>query len=683
MAGNTLSCLCYAEEKRGMKRSGKWDLLLTITMLISNRPDTLEKCLNSLQPILSNLSSELILVDTAGNPAVLAIAKQYTNQIVSFPWCNDFAAARNAGLLYARGKWLMYLDDDEWFEDSSELVGFFQTGLYQQYQSAAYIARNYTDRTGRNYTDRVVCRLCKREANTKFIGRIHEQFYPIYEPAYYMKAYVHHYGYAFASEEEKLEHAWRNIHLLLEARKEEKDNWMAGAHLIQEYFAVKEYFALIEIAKEMRSQKESYENGRKDFTAYASVMEMRSYLKLKRYLEAYRVGKALLFEQRALLITHLCLAGMMPEICLKCSNEKEALYYCEMFWNICEKWKVEEQKNKERDGFSLRDIYFTEEQFGRVHMAELHVYVVEENWEQARVAFRAIVWKKLQSTMSNTFADVIQVFIHTEYERCDSEALEVLLKGKGSHTYLKEQIERLRGEERRKVLYGITQISLQDREMLQYRIEYALLLQDRYELELIFTIWKERQYSFFLCDGEYWRGLKELQINLSEWIGEIGILEWIQLTEALFEQMSENDCENMYQVLSRGLEKSEIRMLYLMGLRLEKHLLNQKLKLEQSSLGDLEMKNLWKELYQIASLWMSCAGKLYQEQVFQSELQSALPPKYRFAWFIFQANAVKGDIRNFVRKIAEAAKAYLKMEDICKSILRYCGTKEGYRANSI
>ena len=62
---------------------------------------------------------------------------------------------------------------------------------------------------------------------------------------------------------------------------------------------------------------------------------------------------------------------------------------------------------------------------------------------------------------------------------------------------------------------------------------------------------------------------------------------------------------------------------------------------------------------------------LYQESVFQSQMQTALPPRFRFAWVILQANVVKIDKRSFVRKIAEAAKAYLKMEDVCKYILKY------------
>ena len=158
-----------------MGTNTKKDILLTITMLVSNRPDTTEKCLASMQPLLNAIPSELIVVDTAGNEECMEIVKKYTNKIVHFKWNNDFAAARNAGLRKAKGQWVMYIDDDEWFEDISEIVNFFTTGKYKEYVTAAYVTRNYTDHTGRGYNDRNAVRLTKLTPETQFKGRIHEQ----------------------------------------------------------------------------------------------------------------------------------------------------------------------------------------------------------------------------------------------------------------------------------------------------------------------------------------------------------------------------------------------------------------------------------------------------------------------------------------------------------------------------
>ena len=193
--------------------------MVTISLLVSNNITTIRKCFESLQPLLQTVPSELIVVDTVGeknSDGSLAVAKEYTKNIVNFPWCNDFALARNAGLEKAKGEWFLFLDDDEWFEDISELVEFFQTGEYLNYYSATYRIRNYKDKEGKDYSVAELGRMIKRGKNTKFIGKIHETFSEIYLPCKTFSAFVHHYGYVYNSEEEKQKHQQRNLTLLKE-----------------------------------------------------------------------------------------------------------------------------------------------------------------------------------------------------------------------------------------------------------------------------------------------------------------------------------------------------------------------------------------------------------------------------------------------------------------------------------
>ena len=79
------------------------DIKLTITMLVSNRRDTIRKCMESISPILQQVSSELIVVDTGSTDGSIDIVKEYTDKIIPFTWCNDFSAARNAGLTAFQG----------------------------------------------------------------------------------------------------------------------------------------------------------------------------------------------------------------------------------------------------------------------------------------------------------------------------------------------------------------------------------------------------------------------------------------------------------------------------------------------------------------------------------------------------------------------------------------------------
>lgn len=215
-------------------------ILLSISMLISGRPE-MEKSLESLRKLTEAIPCEIILVDTGCSPQYRALAEQYTDQIYDFTWCGDFAAARNVGLHSSKGEWFLYLDDDEWFEDPQEIIEFFRSGEYKQYNSAAYMVRNYYNRKGTVYEDVPVFRMVKRTPEISFQGKIHEVLYPYYMPQKYLADYVHHYGYAYEDEMAERRHAERNIKPLREMMEQELGEPRWAAQLAQEYMSIRMY----------------------------------------------------------------------------------------------------------------------------------------------------------------------------------------------------------------------------------------------------------------------------------------------------------------------------------------------------------------------------------------------------------------------------------------------------------
>lgn len=223
------------------------NIQLTISLLVSDRMDTLERCLNSLKPLLRELDSELILIFTGKDDRVLEIARQYTPHVVSFEWCDDFAKARNAGIEEARGEWFLYLDDDEWFEDTAEIIRFFKSGEYKRYQSALYVVRNYTDWEGKGYIDSDVGRMCRLLPETKFIFPIHENLDPFPQPHKKLQCFVHHFGYLRkAGQEKKASKFDRNMKLLLERLEEEPDSAQCLMQLAMEHEVIGQYEKAIE-----------------------------------------------------------------------------------------------------------------------------------------------------------------------------------------------------------------------------------------------------------------------------------------------------------------------------------------------------------------------------------------------------------------------------------------------------
>lgn len=209
--------------------------ILTISLLVSGRKDTTEKCLDSIRRLLDELDSELILVDTGCDEELRQVLKRYTEQIISFTWCDDFAKARNTGLEAANGEWFLFLDDDEWFEDVTPILHFFQSGEYKEYHQAVYKVRSYLNRQGTDYDDAWVSRMIQIDPDTRFVGKVHEYLAPVRGKCKELDAFAHHYGYAFADSAEKQEHLKRNVSLLMDMIKEEPMNIKWRIQLVQEY----------------------------------------------------------------------------------------------------------------------------------------------------------------------------------------------------------------------------------------------------------------------------------------------------------------------------------------------------------------------------------------------------------------------------------------------------------------
>lgn len=218
-------------------------LQLSISLLASSRPESLERCLDSLRPLLMQVPSELIIVFTGTDTAVHEIASRYTDQILPFEWCDDFSAARNVGLKIAKGEWFLYIDDDEWFEDISEIRDFFLSGEYHYFGSASYIQRNYMDWSGTSYINYRAFRMSRIVPDICFQNPIHEDLEPMSEPCRYFNAYVHHYGYVSNKygSSELTKKTSRNIPMLLKDINEHPSNIKNYLQVIQEYIAVKDW----------------------------------------------------------------------------------------------------------------------------------------------------------------------------------------------------------------------------------------------------------------------------------------------------------------------------------------------------------------------------------------------------------------------------------------------------------
>ena len=271
----------------------KSPIKLTISLLVSNQIGTIRKCMESLKPILDAVPSELIVVDTVGpenSDGSLDIAREYADQVVRFEWCDDFAAARNAGLSRAKGEWFLYVDDDEWFEDPTEIIEFLNSGECDRYGTTQYAIRSYDDESLTTYATGWVTRLIRRTPESRFIHAVHEIFNWVHGPEKkFTSCYAHHTGYIFKSKEERTQHFERNIKPLLEELKNYPNNLRLVTQVIQEYHFDHQYDKMEEYCRKGETLE-----GTNDNWSWVMTMLVESLLSQKRFEEALAEGRRIL-----------------------------------------------------------------------------------------------------------------------------------------------------------------------------------------------------------------------------------------------------------------------------------------------------------------------------------------------------------------------------------------------------
>lgn len=318
-------------------------ILLSISIMVSGREETTEKCIASLDHLRSRVPCELILTDTGCPEEMQEWLAQRADKLLKFTWCNDFAAARNVGLQAASGQWFMFMDDDEWFEDTARIENFFLSGEYCRYQSASYIVRNYVDMEGAEWRDTVLARMTRRTPDTRFFYPVHETLWPLLDPQKILEDYAHHYGYATWDPEAQMAKRRRNLGILLPAIENDP-------HCMKHYLqGVAEYQAMFDFESAYKMADAGIANcvpGREENVRYieglyAAAVRMR--LRANRSLEVIRLGMDYL-EHIAL--SDLAKASIYGDLAIAYGELGEDKICLQYMWDYL-KWNDYFAENKE------------------------------------------------------------------------------------------------------------------------------------------------------------------------------------------------------------------------------------------------------------------------------------------------------------------------------------------------
>lgn len=183
---------------------------LSLAMIAKNEARCLARCLGSVR----DLVSEIVVVDTGSTDSTADIARGFQAQVHTFPWVDDFAAARNFALDQARGDWILVLDADEHASPGlcAEIAQFVQgppaigrLRIVSEFRRQGQLLSSQCH----------VARLFPR--GPRFEGRIHEQVVSSL-PRKNLQAELWHDGYLETHKSE------RNIKLLSRELERAPDN---------------------------------------------------------------------------------------------------------------------------------------------------------------------------------------------------------------------------------------------------------------------------------------------------------------------------------------------------------------------------------------------------------------------------------------------------------------------------
>ena len=600
-------------------------LPLTISLLASNRITTLERCLDSLKPLLLEIPAELLVVFTGTDERVRQVAKRYTDQIVPFTWCNDFSAARNAGLKHAKGEWFLYLDDDEWFEDVREICDFFRSGEYLRYRSASYVSRNYSDWNGTKYTEFAAYRMARRTPDLHFENPVHEELHPCHAPCKELHSYVHHYGYIKDTQKVDEKKRERNISLLLKDMEERPEYTKNHVQLTQEYVSQGEWEKAEEACRRGRSVCKD--------TEFLYESWLQTYLieilyKKEDYAQAWKDAISILENEKPNELTRLILYSLLVGIGTETKKFEEIIEYGIAFEKLLEDMeKKPELWLKQRFGTMSRDKVMTPEWLNPVRMGCIKAALELKKWEKAAYFLGLLPWEE-------------EYRIQQYYPLLDQ----------WKETYAPHMAELLVKQTSDSPYLLIQKLFLQEQSGQE----------EEADLFLFRRCLKEIENPYLQCQLVE-KALLE-QKDFSVLLERMDLDNWKECVEKVMSVRSYEEALKLWEA-----RKTLFHAYPLHGLWLEKLLW------EKELMMGFQMKD---QLLLSAEEYAKCiqafyAGQ-YQEAMFEENCRSLLPADCRMALIVLEAlnNWRQGELAKTVRLLRQGLRIYPRMTGVVRELLR-------------
>ena len=193
-------------------------------MIVKNEEKLIRTSLESLNLICD----EIIVIDTGSTDQTVEIAQEMKAEVYHFQWINDFSAAKNFAKEKASGDWIIFLDADEYFDQSHKIgqnIKRILKDIPRDFVAISCTIHNLNDEND-VFSTHIANRIFRNSKEVRFEGSIHEDIRIDSKPvkaAPSKDLIIVHTGYQSASVKERNK-GERNIELLkLALEKSPKD----------------------------------------------------------------------------------------------------------------------------------------------------------------------------------------------------------------------------------------------------------------------------------------------------------------------------------------------------------------------------------------------------------------------------------------------------------------------------
>ena len=164
-------------------------ITVSLCMIVKNEEDVLARCLNSVKDFVE----EIVVVDTGSTDGTVNIARQFTDQVYSFSWIDDFSAARNFSFSKAHMQYCLWLDaDDILLKKDQDAFGKLKETLSPDTDVVMLPYHIAFDEQGNPIFSYYRERLIRRESGYQWKGAVHESIQPCGKIVYGEVAITHH-----------------------------------------------------------------------------------------------------------------------------------------------------------------------------------------------------------------------------------------------------------------------------------------------------------------------------------------------------------------------------------------------------------------------------------------------------------------------------------------------------------